>query len=230
MKKATSLAKARDGAKPDKTTQSKKKLVAKKVGLDQSAKATKKPTAAVPSFQERIVETKKDHAEAPTVPIRALVAPPLRNSDFPNTYIQQISVQLDDPDHPVALAWVGPQAAVQEIGLFRSSPGAGLKGLNCNDTATSRRSGSRCTPKGVFVVSGFQDHFDSDSRATYVTWFVRERGIALHYYPSVPKYPASHGCVRLESKRAAQIIQNNSRVGCTKVVIDGIWTRPAKQW
>jgi len=68
----------------------------------------------------------------------ALVAAPLRNSDFPNTYIDQISVQLDDPDHSVTLTWTGPQAAAQEIGPFRSSPGAGLKGFNCDDATTSR--------------------------------------------------------------------------------------------
>ena len=157
-------------------------------------------------------------------------ATPLRNTDFPNTYIKEISVQLDDPDHSVTLTWTGPQAAAQETGPFRSSPGAGLKGLNCDDPATSHRSGSKCTPKGTFVVSGFQDHLNSDSRASDVTWFVRARGIALHYFPTVPKYAASHGCVRLEEKRVAQLIQSNSRVDLTNVVIDGVWTKPRKQW
>jgi hypothetical protein len=69
----------------------------------------------------------------------ALVAAPLRNSDFPNTYIDQISVQLDDPDHSVTLTWTGPQAAAQEIGPFRSSPGAGLKGFNCDDVCSCAR-------------------------------------------------------------------------------------------
>ena len=63
-----------------------------------------------------------------------------------------------------------------------------------------------------------------------LTWFVRERGVALHYFPSVPKYPASHGCVRLEAQRVAQLIQSNSRVDLTNVVIDGVWTKPQKQW
>jgi len=165
---------------------------------------------------------------APAVAAEAL--PPLRNSDFPNTYIKQISVRLNDPDHSVTLTWAGPQAEAQETGPFRSSPGAGLKGLNCDDTGTSRRSGSKCTPKGTFTVSGFADHLNSDARATYVTWFVRARGIALHYYPSAPKYSASHGCVRLELKRIAQLIQSNSRTGLTSVVIDGTWTKPPKQW
>ena len=203
--------------------------------------------AAAPSLRERMAEAKKlealDRAKArapsgktakpsaiqPAVAVSS-AAPPLRNSDFPNTYIKEISVRLDDQDHSVTLTWTGPQAATRETGPFRSSPGAGLKGLNCDDPATSRRSGSKCTPKGTFVVSGFQDHLNSDSRASDVTWFVRERGVALHYFPTVPKYPASHGCVRLEEKRVAQLIQSNSRIDLTNVVIDGVWTKPRKQW
>jgi len=224
------------------------KGAAKRAARGQPPTATRGPAtaAAAPSLRERIAEAKKiealDRAKAPAPSVKTAKpgaaqpaavlesAPLLRNSDFPNTYIKEISVQLDDPDHSVRLSWTGPQAAAQETGPFRSSPGAGLKGLNCDDPATSHRSGSKCTPKGTFVVSGFQDHLNSDSRASDVTWFVRARGIALHYFPTVPKYPASHGCVRLEEKRVAQLIQSNSRVDLTNVVIDGVWTKPRKQW
>ena len=72
---------------------------------------------------------------------------PFRNDDFPQTYIQQISVSLDDPDHSLTLTWTGPKADSQETGPFRTSPGAGLKGLNCDNDSTSRRSGSKCTRK-----------------------------------------------------------------------------------
>lgn len=157
-------------------------------------------------------------------------AKPLRNADFPRTYIKQIHVSLDDPDHWMTLTWTGPQAGNQETGPFRTSPGAGMKGINCDNTTTSRRSGTKCTPKGTHKVEGFQSRLNSDSRATFVTWFVRWRGIAFHYFPSVPKYAASHGCVRIESKRVAQLVQENARVDLTKVVIDGTWTKPAKQW
>jgi L,D-transpeptidase catalytic domain len=246
MKKAHSRDKARNSVNPGKNTKSKEKPAAKKTGHPAKPKKSG-TTEAVPSIQVRIAEAKKletlDRAKVSAAPAKAAkaramqpapatvsAASSLRNSDFPNTYISQISVRLDDPDHTVALTWTGPQAAEQEIGPFRSSPGAGLKGLNCDDTATSRRSGSKCTPKGTFVVSGFQGHLNSDSRATYVTWFVRARGIGLHYFPSVPKYPASHGCVRLELERVAQLIQSNSRVDLTNVVIDGTWIKPPKQW
>lgn len=47
-------------------------------------------------------------------------------------------------------------------------------------------------------MQGFQRRLNSDSRATYVTWFMQSRGIALHYFPIVPDYAASHGCMRIE--------------------------------
>ncbi len=155
---------------------------------------------------------------------------PFRNDDFPQTYIQQISVSLDDPDHSLTLTWTGSKADIQEAGPFRTSPGAGLKGLNCDDDATSRRSGSKCTPKGTYPVQGFQRRLNSDSRATYVTWFVQRRGIALHYFPIVPEYAASHGCVRIELVDVARLIQDNSIVDDTQVVVSGAWTKPRKQW
>src|SRR5215470_13705840 len=155
---------------------------------------------------------------------------PFRNDDFPQTYIQQISVSLDDPDHSLTLTWTGPNADSQETGPFRTSPGAGLKGLNCNDDSTSRRSGSKCTPKGTYPVQGFARRLNSDSRATYVTWFKQSRGIALHFFPVVPEYAASHGCVRLELVDVARLIQDNSLVDDTEVVVSGTWTKPPKQW
>src|SRR5436190_8506978 len=155
---------------------------------------------------------------------------PSPNDNFPETYIKEISVSLDDPDHWLTLTWTGPDADSQETGPFRTSPGAGLRGLNCNDESTSRRSGSKCTPKGTYPVQGFQRRLNSDSRATYVTWFKQSRGIALHYFPIVPDYAASHGCVRIELERVARLIQDNSLVDQTQVVVSGTWTKPRKQW
>jgi len=190
---------------------------------------------AKPTLKERIARAKKLEAldsGKPTfkVPLLTLTSHPLRNDDFPQTFIQEISVSLDDPDHSLTLTWTGPNADSQETGPFRTSPGAGLRGLNCDDEPTSRRSGSKCTPKGTYPVQGFQRRLNSDSRATYVTWFMQRRGIALHYFPSVPDYAASHGCVRIELEDVARLIQNNSRVGETQVVVNGTWTKPSKQW
>jgi hypothetical protein len=155
---------------------------------------------------------------------------PLPNDDFSQTYIKEISVSLEDPDHWLSLTWTGPNADSQETGPFRTSPGAGLRGLNCDDEATSRRSGSKCTPKGTYPVQGFQRRLNSDSRAIYVTWFMQRRGIALHYFPIVPEYAASHGCVRIESEHVARLIRDNSLMDETQVVVSGTWTKPPKQW
>jgi hypothetical protein len=199
----------------------------------QSAKSN--TVAAIEAFQERSNILTDGLIEPGEQTWQALLQAagathPLPNDDFPQTFIQKISVSLDDPDHWLTLTWTGPNSDSQETGPFRTSPGAGLSGLNCDDEATSRRSGSKCTPKGTYSVQGFQRRLNSDSRAIYVTWFMQRRGIALHYFPSVPQYAASHGCVRLESEHVARLIQNNARVGETQVVVSGTWTKPSKQW
>ena len=196
----------------------------------QSAKSN--TVAAMEAFQERSNISIDGLIEPGGQTWQALLqaAGPLRNDDFTQTYIREISVSLGDPDHWLTLTWTGPNADSQETGPFRTSPGAGLIGLNCDNEATSRRSGSKCTPKGTYPVQGFQRRLNSDSRATYVTWFMQRRGIALHYFPSVPQYAASHGCVRIESEDVARLIQKNSRVDQTQVVISGTWTKPPKQW
>ena len=196
----------------------------------QSAKSN--TVAAIEAFQKRSSISIDGLIEPGLQTWQALLqaAGPLRNDDSSQTYIREISVSLDDPDHWLTLTWTGPNADSQETGPFRTSPGAGLRGLNCDNEATSRRSGSKCTPKGTYPVQGFQRRLNSDSRATYVTWFMQRRGIALHYFPIVPEYAASHGCVRIESEDVARLIQNNSRVDETQVVVSGTWTKPSKQW
>jgi hypothetical protein len=226
---------------PKKKKQIKRGRSAKSV-VSRKAKRRKSPEAKA-TLKERIARAKKlealDAGKAPSKVSRkkalapqplTLASHPLRNDDFPQTYIQEISVSLDDPDHWLTLTWAGPNSNSQETGPFRTSPGAGLRGLNCDDEATSRRSGSKCTPKGTYPVQGFQRRLNSDSRATYVTWFMQRRGIALHYFPIVPEYAASHGCVRIESKHVAQLIRDNSRVDETQVVVSGTWTKPRRQW
>ncbi len=171
----------------------------------------------------------KAKAGAKTALTTATAAKPERNADFPNTYISLIHVSLNDPQHAMTLTWTGPRAGAQETGPFHTSPGAGVKGINCDDPATSRRTGTNCTPKGTRTVEGFAAHLNSDARAVFVTWFQQSRGIALHYFPSVPNFAASHGCVRIEIKRIARLIQENSRIGLTKVTVEGTWTKPAVQ-
>jgi hypothetical protein len=246
MKKASSSGKVRPNSKAGKikatAKSAPKKSAAKKAPVKARAKTAGKvrKDSGAGTLQQRMAAAKRIEAlDRPKAdpkaakrksPEAAAAARPQRNGDFPNTYIRTISVRLEDPNHPVTLTWTGPNAGAQETGPFRSSPGAGARGLNCDLTATSRRSGSNCTPKGTFTVTGFAPRLNSHPEATDVTWFVPARGIALHYYPSVPKYAASHGCVRLETRRVAQLIQNNSRAGITKVIVDGTWTKPPRQF
>ena len=217
---------------PKKATAAKSKKAAanKKPAARSAATAPSAAAIAKAKALEKLDAAKPPSAKTKAGASRATASKPLRNSDFPRTYIKKIAVSLDDPDHWMTLTWTGPEAGRQESGPFRTSPGAGMKGINCDVPATSRRSGTKCTPKGTLAVSGFQSRLNSDSRATFVTWFQRARGIALHYFPSVPTYAASHGCVRIESKRVAQLVQENSRIDLTKVVVDGTWTKPVKQW
>jgi L,D-transpeptidase catalytic domain. len=218
---------------PKKKKQLKHRRTAKSI-RSRKTKPKKSPGKKA-TLKQRLVRARKlealDAGKATfKVPLQTLTSHPLRNDDFPQTFIQEISVSLDDPDHWLTLTWAGPNADSQETGPFRTSPGAGLRGLNCDNEATSRRSGSKCTPKGTYPVQGFQRRLNSDSRATYVTWFMQRRGIALHYFPIVPDYAASHGCVRIESEHVARLIRDNSLVDETQVVVSGTWTKPPRQW
>jgi hypothetical protein len=147
----------------------------------------------------------------------------LRDADFPRTYISKIHVDLSSPNQWVTLTWSGPNARLHPGTQYHSSPGRGLGYNNCDDPAESCRVDSNCTPKGTMHVQSFSNSMQGSPEVRFVTWFDTKRGIALHYYPNVPNYPASHGCVRLD-EYAARLIHNNSKIGETEVVIDGKWT------
>jgi hypothetical protein len=170
------------------------------------------------------ISTESDTPTAPVLYADGAADKSLRTPDFPKTYISHIEVDLTSPHHNVRLAWTGPLAAQQETGPFYSSPGAGNGSNNCNDPEECNRENSNCTPKGEFCVEAFSDYMKSHPDARFVTWFLPSRGIALHSYPNVPDYPASHGCVRL-NEHAAQLIHNNSLMGKTKVTVGGTWSR-----
>jgi len=151
----------------------------------------------------------------------------LRNADFSDTHISLIHLDLTSPNHYVTLTWAGPAASEQETGPFRSSPGAGLGYNDCNDPVESNCPGSQCTPKGRHTVEGFLDHFRQHPESRYVTLFDEERRIGFHSQSTVPAYPASQGCVRLEP-HAARLIHNNSIEGKTEVLVEGTWTNPTE--
>src|SRR5690349_18678276 len=90
-----------------------------------SRKKAKSTKQAKPTLKERIARAKKLEAldaGKPTfkVPLLTLTSHPLRNDDFPQTFIQEISVSLDDPDHRLTLTWTGPNADSQETGPFKT--------------------------------------------------------------------------------------------------------------
>lgn len=149
----------------------------------------------------------------------------LRKVDYPSVFIAEIHLDLTSPNHYVTLTWSGSKADGCETGPFRSSPGKGLGGNNCDDITESNRSGSNCTPKGSMLVEGIDDELPTASNCRFVTWFQMARSVAFHAHSSVPAYPVSHGCVRLET-HAAQLIHDNVIVGKTVVVVDGKWTPP----
>jgi hypothetical protein len=141
--------------------------------------------------------------------------------DFPKTHITEIGVNLSSKK--VSLTWTGPSASKGNKGPFRCSAGAGLCGLDCNDKATSKRSGSMCTPKGTRSVEKYACALSGYPQAKNATYFDWGRRVAIHYFPSVPSYPASHGCVRIASLHAARLIYDNSRKSVTKVNVSGTW-------
>ena len=137
-----------------------------------------------------------------------------------STYISKVSVDLWK--QAITLTWAGPDAHHQPRGPFHCSPGKGITGISCDLTMTSRRANTNCTPKGEWTVLGYQRRFIAYPEAEWVTQFQSlERGIAFHYYPVVPQYPASHGCVRIADYEIARLIYNKTEPLKTKVVVHG---------
>ena len=107
--------------------------------------------------------------------------------------------------------------------------GRGLGNNNCDDPAESCRVNSNCTPKGTMHVQAFSNTMVTSPECRYVTWFDTKRGIALHYYPYVPNYPASHGCVRLDDVRRPAYPQQFQDRRDRSRVVDGKWTFAANK-
>jgi hypothetical protein len=176
------------------------------------------PGAAAAAMQRAPKRSSK-----PAVPMRC-GRPDTRVADFPATFIKHIGVDLTSPDQNVTLTWEGPNAGAQQTGPFHGSPGAGCCDKDCDDKTTSNQGGSDCTPK----VSDAKIHNHSCQMKKYpeaknVSWFDRN-GIAFHFYPSVPKWPASHGCVRV-GMEASRLIYDNTVEHTTTVDVDGTWKR-----
>jgi hypothetical protein len=148
--------------------------------------------------------------------------------DFPETYISQINVSLTN--QRVTLDWTGPSVAeaeqiVQDVtgdGVINCSTGAGVDGqTSCNDVEHSKSGGSCCTPIGTFTL-GAQSCVTPRLGLQNFSGFQRA-GVGFHYYSSVPRHPASHGCVRLH-RGASKIIFDSARSNVTTVVVSGSYT------
>lgn len=125
------------------------------------------------------------------------------------TYIAKIDVDLWQ--QRITLDWTGECAAEQPRGPYRCSPGAGLTGINCDRTEISRTPDTNCTPKGDWPVISYLRYFEAHPEARWVTLFQSlERGVGLHYYPFVPPYPDSHGCVRVADEAVARQIYDHT--------------------
>ncbi len=152
-------------------------------------------------------------------------ASPARFADYPSTYISRVDVDLST--QTISLTWTGPTAATRPTGPFNCSTGVGMLNqtcFNCDDVTVSNTTGTDCTPKGSFKITGHGNSLPSFPEALFVSFFVPARGVAFHYYPNVPGSPASHGCVRLHLYPAI-LLYNNVRTGVTDVNVTGTWSR-----
>ncbi len=144
--------------------------------------------------------------------------------DFPSTYISTVNVALDTLR--ITLDWTGPSAtaaardtSARTGGFIRFSPGAGVRGqTSCNVPGHSQNTGSCCTPIGTFTAGGQSCVTPSLSLQNFTNF--QRSGVGFHYYHSVPRVPASHGCIRL-FRAASEVLFDNIRPDVTSIVVSG---------
>ncbi len=147
----------------------------------------------------------------------------MRNPDFPRTHIALITLDLASPHHRLRLHWTGPLASEAPQGPWRSCPGRGKNGADCDDVRVSNTLDSYCTPKGTFRIAGFSDHLNRAFTCHYATWVIHApRYIAMHSHGDIATTPRSEGCIRLTND-VAKLIHNNSLAGTTLIHIGGHW-------
>ncbi len=113
-------------------------------------------------------------------------------------------------------------------GSYLVSTGKG-KNCNCDDIKISQTKDSFCTPKGIYPALLKRNTLIGNSKAKWPVYFDLERRIALHYYPIVPRYPASSGCVRIAEESLAKLLHDNSVLkgesrNPTMITVRGIWS------
>jgi hypothetical protein len=140
------------------------------------------------------------------------------------TYIRDIQVNLYSNTYSiVTINWANENLSIETLPIqFNVSPGAGNCDVDCRSIPKSQKNSSHCTPLSPppYLVQGYSCALTKYPEAKFVTWFQAEREIAFHSY-TVPPYPASHGCVRLQTKNhGAEWIYDNTLPGITQIKID----------
>lgn len=97
-------------------------------------------------------------------------------------------------------------------------------GLTVLRSSVSTGRAGKATPNGTFHIKSYRAKMHrstlyNDAEMPFSVQVVDD--IFVHGYPSVPNYPASHGCIRLPIKRA-QFFYHWAQVG-TPVTIEGQW-------
>jgi L,D-transpeptidase catalytic domain len=144
--------------------------------------------------------------------------------DTTGTYIKDIQVNLYSNTYStVTINWANENSSIETLPIqFNVSPGAGKCDVDCRSIPKSQKNSSHCTPLSPppYLVQGYSCALTKYPEAKFVTWFHAEREIAFHSY-TVPPYPASHGCVRLQTKNhGAEWIYDNTLPGITQIKID----------
>jgi hypothetical protein len=175
----------------------------------------------------------------------------VRVAGFDNTtagpHISAITVDINpNAFTDVTLSWANlPSGASVPANPLHASPGAGTcsmfdkatkknRPIDCSDVTNSNTTDSLCTPIGSFTIQGYACTIGGG--ATQVSWFQVARGIAFHNYPTVPAFPASHGCVRMAPATAGTVtvggadwIYDNTIPGVTSVTVNRAAGDPGPQ-
>lgn len=156
-------------------------------------------------------------------------------SDFPNTYIERVSIDLGRLSSGMQIHWNRPTPETRSLpSRFPISPGAGLCNLCCNEAETSQDTDTLCTPKGNSEINRYACQLQSTSWAKNASFFEpgdSRSGIAIHSGKDghVPSFPASHGCVRTTDLGSAVVWDNSSSRSIreepapTQVQVSGTW-------
>ncbi|HEV7745024.1 MAG TPA: L,D-transpeptidase family protein [Pyrinomonadaceae bacterium] len=109
-----------------------------------------------------------------------------------------------------------------EVRVLPVSTGSGREFIEEGQTSIAY------TPRGRFMVYDKISDWDGPPGGMYYSNYI-SGGVAIHGYPSVPKEPASHGCIRIPIF-AAREVSRLLTVGTIVLVYDKVSFVSAKEW